>query len=306
MGIAEQLLTDSSFDMRALTPLAVASLLLFVAPGLHAAPAAKSKTAPPPVERPAPRTRAEVQSILAASDAPPAHPRAVHILLIAGPKDHGPAQHDYPAWQKAWAPLLAKAPNVTVDTGWKWPTAEQFAAADLIVFYQRNDWTAPQLAQVEDFQRRGGGVVTIHWAIGSETLPMKLAERVGLAYPAARYREGPIHLQLKRDPITQGFPSTVEFTDEAYWPLVGDRSRIHVLGTTNEKMDDGKTEAVPVFWTCEPALGGRAFVCIFGHFMWTFDDPLFRLLLLRGMAWAAHEPVTRFDPLATDGVTMTP
>ena len=36
--------------------------------------------------------------------------------------------------------------------------------------------------------------------------------------------------------------------------------------------------------------------------MWTFDDPLFRLLLLRGMAWAAREPATRFDALATDGV----
>jgi type 1 glutamine amidotransferase len=62
---------------------------------------------------------------------------------------------------------------------------------------------------------------------------------------------------------------------------------------------------VPVFWTHEPAGGGRAFVCVFGHYMWTFDDPLFRLLLLRGMAWAAGEPASRFDPLALDGVTMS-
>jgi type 1 glutamine amidotransferase len=247
-----------------------------------------------------------VDAILKAADAPPAAPRALRILLVAGPKDHGPAQHDYPAWQKAWAPLLAKSPNVTVDTSFGWPKDDQLAAANLVVFYWRNDWTAPQLAQLETFQERGGGIVTIHWAIGSETLPMKFAERVGLAYPAAKYREGPIRLKLTRDPITQGFPAEIEFTDEAYWPLVGDRSRIHVLATSNEKMDDGTMQPIPIFWTCEPAFGGRAFVCIFGHFMWTFDDPLFRVLLLRGMAWAAHEPVTRFDALATDGVTFAP
>jgi hypothetical protein len=43
--------------------------------------------------------------------------------------------------------------------------------------------------------------------------------------------------------------------------------------------------------------GGRVFVSIPGHFAWTFDDPLFRVLLLRGIAWAAREPVDRFNQL---------
>ena len=33
----------------------------------------------------------------------------VRVLLVAGPKDHGPGQHDYPAWQKAWLQLLPAA-----------------------------------------------------------------------------------------------------------------------------------------------------------------------------------------------------
>jgi len=37
--------------------------------------------------------------------------------------------------------------------------------------------------------------------------------------------------------------------------------------------------------------------------MWTFDDPLARLLLLRGMAWAAGTSPYRFDALATRGLT---
>lgn len=42
---------------------------------------------------------------------------------------------------------------------------------------------------------------------------------------------------------------------------------------------------------------GRVFVSIPGHYSWTFGDPLFRILLLRGIAWSAGEPVDRFNPL---------
>ena len=30
-----------------------------------------------------------------------------------------------------------------------------------------------------------------------------------------------------------------------------------------------------------------------GHYSWTFDDPLLRILLLRGIAWTANEPLKR-------------
>ena len=45
-------------------------------------------------------------------------------------------------------------------------------------------------------------------------------------------------------------------------------------------------------------------VSIPGHFAWTFDDPLFRVLLLRGIAWAAREPVDRFNDLVTPGARV--
>jgi type 1 glutamine amidotransferase len=34
-----------------------------------------------------------------------------------------------------------------------------------------------------------------------------------------------------------------------------------------------------------------------GHFDWTFDDPLFRTILLHGIAWTAGESPYRFDSL---------
>jgi len=36
----------------------------------------------------------------------------------------------------------------------------------------------------------------------------------------------------------------------------------------------------------------------------TFDDPLFRTILLRGMAWAAGEPPRRFDHLVLRGIPL--
>jgi len=68
---------------------------------------------------------------------------------------------------------------------------------------------------------------------------------------------------------------------------------------------DDRVETIPVLWAYEsPDTKGRVFVSIFGHFMWTFDDPYFRLMLLRGMAWSAKDDVYRFDKLAVDGVEL--
>src|SRR5205807_127212 len=82
------------------------------------------------------RTRAEVQAVLSQSAATTnAKIRPLNIVLVASAQDHGPGEHDYPAWQKAWNPLLSRSQQVTVTNVWQWPTAEQFQHADVLVFY---------------------------------------------------------------------------------------------------------------------------------------------------------------------------
>lgn len=260
-------------------------------------------------DQPPVRKRAEIEAVLAEAPKPDKAPRSLHILLVAGPKDHGKGEHDYPRWQKAWSELLKKAENVTIDTAWKWPTPEQLKSTDLMVCYFKSPWTVEQVADVKALQERGAGIVTIHWAIGADQGWDDHAAVVGLSYRAAGYRHGWVDLKIeaKDHPIVRGFPSTVRFLDEPYWPFIGDASKVKTVATSEEllRKDDGKKTAVPVFWAYEPeGRKGRAFVSIFGHYMWTFDDPYFRLLVLRGMAWAAREPVYRFDGLAVDGVTM--
>jgi len=52
-----------------------------------------------------------------------------------------------------------------------------------------------------------------------------------------------------------------------------------------------------MFWCYE--LGrGRVFGCVPGHRAKTFDNPLYRTFLLRGIAWAAGQPPERLDVTA--------
>jgi type 1 glutamine amidotransferase len=261
---------------------------------------------PPPA-----RTQAEVAAVLAGRDAerpatatsgPTARP--LQLLLVAGKKDHGPGEHDYPAWLRAWSQLLPAAEGVIVSTALEWPSAAQLAAADVIVFYQKGSWTAERAQAIDAHLARGGGLVYIHWAIEGGPEAPQFAQRIGLASHAAqtKYRHGPLDVDFgpgQGHPIARNFEQ-VHFHDESYWRLQGDPGRIRVLATGREE-----GEPRPLFWTLE-AGRGRVFVSVPGHYSWTFDDPLFRIFLLRGIAWSAREPVDRFSELATLGAATQP
>jgi len=247
-------------------------------------------------------------------DSRPRDSRQLRLLLVAGVKDHGPGEHDYPAWLRVWSELLRGAEDVTVETAMEWPTAEQFAAADTVVFYQKGAWNAERARAIDAHLAHGRGLVYIHWAIEGAAEAPAFAQRIGLASHAAqtKYRHGPLDVSFaslgvdsgKDHPIGRNF-DTVHFHDESYWQLQGDPSKLKVIAAGIED-----NQSRPLFWTIEPTVTGakqpgRVFVSILGHYSWTFDDPLFRILLLRGIAWSAKEPINRFDELATLGVELT-
>lgn len=260
---------------------------------------------PAPLEipgAPPPRRRSEVEAVL--RTAPPSAPggRRLHVVLAGGPKDHGPGEHDYPLFQRRWVNLLLLADGVLVDTSPGWPSAAQRARADVIVFYSNNPgWSAERAKELDAFLQRGGGVVFIHYAVDGHRDVEALAERIGLAWRggASRFRHGPLELKAATPhPITRGL-ETLKLVDESYWALSGDPKRTTLLATGDE---EGKPQ--PLVWVREHG-PGRVFVSIPGHYTWSFDDPLFRLLLLRGLAWTAREPVDRFAPLATIGARIS-
>ncbi len=253
-------------------------------------PTYNDKTSPPP-----PRAMADVDTLLAGEDTTPTSDKPLKILLVAGPKDHGTGEHDYPAWLDVWSRLLAKAPNTEVKTAWMFPTPEEAEAADVMVFYQKGLWNDKRAELIDKHLARGGGLVYIHWAVNGEDHPHEFAERIGLASKAGAigYRHGPLDIDFSKagdHPVARNFEK-IDLYDETYWRLRGDADKISLLGTSREEGDD-----TPQFWTYNKG-EGRVFVSIPGHYMWSFDDPAFRLLLMRGIAWTGDRNVDRFNDL---------
>jgi len=258
---------------------------------------------------PAPRSWASLpEPLRAAINAPfPNASKPLRLLLCAGPKDHGPGEHDYPLWLERWSRLLALAPGVTVATSMTFPTSAQLAAADTAIFFSRNPgWNPAAAARLDEFTQRGGGLVYLHWAVEGGSDVLLLAERIGLATQggvSTKYRHGPVRLDfVTRDhPITRDFPDTLDLDDETYWNLRGDPARLTPLATAIEEVTPR-----PQLWVREQHQG-RVCVCIPGHHTWTFDDPLYRLLVLRAISWTSHqENPDRLSSLSTIGARMTP
>jgi putative heme-binding domain-containing protein len=274
------------------------------------------KEQPPP-----PRTLPEVTAVLAGAPEPPLKTRPIHVVLVSDKQDHAPGEDDGSAWLNVWQRLLSMADDLKVTTVMDWPMVADLKKADVLVFSQRGKWTQERARDVDNYLAGGGGLVYIHRAVdGGEEAP-GLAQRIGLAWRSgiSKSRRGILALDFEgsnRHPIARNFTKAT-LHDERPWNLVGDpqhqgrpshaglagagaETSLNVLVTARE---DGKTH--PLCWTLEPARG-RVFVSIPGHFAWTFDDPLYRVLLLRGLAWVAREPVDRFNPLVTPGARIRP
>ena len=262
----------------------------------------------------APRTKLEWETFYNTTAKPtsesPTDLKKLRIALVSGPKDHGPDEHDYPLFQKRWSYLLSLHNRVEVSVFDKWPEDGVFNAVsisgserpDLIVFNNANPgWDASKSKLLDEYLAGGGGLVFIHFALNGRTAPDVLAQRIGLAcdVPKVRYRHGPLTLKWSQPdhPILKGLPE-LNLEDESYWNLTGDRGQLQVLAT---QVEDGK--AHPQIWTVEHGRG-RVFSTIVGHYTWSFDDPLYRALLLRGMSWAAQRDVDMLLPLAIVGARL--
>jgi quercetin dioxygenase-like cupin family protein len=174
----------------------------------------------------------------------------------------------------------------------------------------RGRWNEEKIKQVDEYLAGGGGFVVVHSAIITDSkLSQKLAEVIGQTWEQGytRFRHGAMDLKITaaEHPICQGLPKTIGLLDEAYWPFRGDESRIQILATSEETIskDSEQTRPEPMFWTYRRGKG-RVFGCVLGHYNWTFDDPYFRVLLLRGMAWAANESPYLFDELVLHGAPV--
>ena len=251
---------------------------------------------------------ASPQGAAAAQAAPP-----LRVYIHAGLKTHAAGQHDYPQFLADWSKLLTDR-GAVVDGGLHFPSARELAHVDVMVIYKGDAGylSLEDRSTLDDYLRRGGGVVSFHDALcGPE--PEHFASVVGGAK-----KHGDVNYTLEAEvpytivdpahPITAGMP---DFTikDEAFFNMTWSKTpEIHVLATAkmaatpSAKGHEG--EVVPQIWTYEKTLVPgpssqpfRAFVWMQGHNYANFAEPQVRAMLLRGIAWAAKRPA---DALMTE------
>ena len=285
------------------------------------------------VETPPLRSRAEVEALLAKAPKPPAEDalRQLTVLLVGSGQDHGPKVHSHDVWLKRWKVLLggkgpedepkvnmyrpemkkdrdkilAGSSKVKVLTTMDWPSKEQFSSADVIFLYRNPGcWKRKDsIRQIAAFLDRGGGLILAHYVLWYDS--EELVDVLGLAMQkGSRYKHKKATLKIPKPghPIMLGLPDTIVLADEVFWNFRGDQSKLTALATSDEKLGE-EVRPEPVIWAYERGKG-RVVGCTLGHFNWTFDDPYFRIILLRGLAWAAGESPYRFDPLVLRGIPL--
>jgi type 1 glutamine amidotransferase len=243
--------------------------------------------------------------------------RDVRILWLSGPEDHLGGEHDYIRIKELFVPMLKSIPRVTVDEAFQFPTREQFDQADLLIQYLHlPDLTDEQFTMYQEFVNEGGRVVSIHESCIMRPIERaeKLAECIGCSWKGNQTSKwskfGHDHaVYLKTDhPVFEGLPASVKLNDESYWNLLK-RKDVEVIGVIAPAGDDQfekilKADDVrgDAFWTYRTGKG-RVFGTTTGHYTYTFHDPVYRILLFRGMAWALEEDPAPFMPLVFRGIT---
>jgi len=244
----------------------------------------------------------------------------VNILWLYGPEDHKGGEHDYIRIKELFVPMLKKIPRVSVDEAYQFPSQSQFDKADLLIqFLHLPQLTDKQLAGFRKFVDEGGGVVSIHESciIRPIDRAQKLADCIGCSWKGNKEsrwskfsRNEPLFLDTKH-PVFAGLPKSMRFNDESYWNMI-QRDKVEVVGAVVTAANSEKQSFAEVlrskgirgqaFWTYTSGKG-RVFGTTTGHFTYTYHDPMYRLLLARGIAWALKEKPGAFMPIVFDGIT---
>ncbi|HYG76122.1 MAG TPA: PVC-type heme-binding CxxCH protein [Planctomycetota bacterium] len=229
-------------------------------------------------------TRATVCfALLLASVSAVAGDAPLRVFIRAGVKTHGPGQHDHPRFLLEWKKLLNDR-GAQCEGAMDFPTAEQLEKTDVLIMYCANggNLSAEEKANLEKFNKRGGGMVVIHDAVcGNEADYFKTVIGGAWQHGKAKWYEGEvgIYFQDRSHPITKGvFNFDVE--DEIYYSL-NFVPEAKVLATS---FHDVFTIA-PQLWVYEKD-SYRAVGAIPGHNYTTFSNPTYRVVLLRSIAWA--------------------
>jgi type 1 glutamine amidotransferase len=241
-------------------------------------------------------------------------PRKV-LLLYQGPDGHPPKTHEYEKGMKLLQALLRKVPElettlVNADEPWKDGPGLLAKADGAVLFLSEGAaWLWRDKARLEAFQdlaRRKGGLVVLHWAMGTkEAAPIKpFVELFGGCHggPDRKYKVLATEALIvdRMHPLCRGLRD-FKVRDEFYYQLKLYPSSAQLLPLVQVEID-GKLETVA--WAWERPDGGRSFGFSGLHFDENWQLPEYRRLVAQAVLWTNRVAVPKGGlPIVLGGTT---
>lgn len=217
----------------------------------------------------------------------------LRVFIRSGPKTHSPGAHDHPAFLRDWTALLNER-GAQASGGDAFPTKGQLEQTDVLILNapDAGNIHGEQREHLEEFVKRGGGVIAIHaGSVSNDPDWFKTIVGGSWRHNHTRWLEGDLSLYFTdiENEITHEV-SNFDLDDEIYYDmdLLPD---IRVLAAAYTPKAKGKlADAVTIYdiqpqiWTYETD-SHRALVHLPGHLYENFSHHSVRTVLLRGIAW---------------------
>ena len=244
------------------------------------------------------------------------------IVLIAGPKSHGPVgngMHDY-----GWTVCLLRvtlehsniADQITVEhflDGWPKQSAAVEHADTLMIVSDGRDGdkfsealhleSDERVREVDRLMKRGCGLITFHFsAFAPEKYPDKVLDWSGgyfrwetdgrkQWYSNLKILEADVKVVAPSHSVCRGV-EPFKMREEFYFDIkFRDRDATVTPLWTVPALKGREPDGNVVAWVCERPGAGRSFSTTCGHFYDNWEHPQFRTLILNALAWTAHVEV---------------
>jgi type 1 glutamine amidotransferase len=224
------------------------------------------------------------------------------LLIGQGPDGHPPQSHEYMAGQRILQKILERVPGLTLkivraDEPWR-KGPELLRDADGVVLYlaEGAKWIhqdPKRLAALQQLAARGGGIVALHWAIGTREAKNVdgFVKLVGGCHggPDRKYivLAADVEVADSGQPATSGIKN-FKVRDEFYYRLKFIKSGDNLHPLLRVRID-GQPETVA--WSWERPDGGRSFGFSGLHFHENWRLPEYRRLAAQGVLWTLKLPV---------------
>ena len=250
------------------------------------------------------------------------HAKKRKIVLIAGPKSHGPVgngMHDY-GWSVCLLRVMLEHSNIKDQInvehyldGWPKDSTALDDADTIMIVSDGRDGTMfsdalhlagdARVQYVDGLMKKGCGLVTFHF---STFAPEKYADKVldwnggyfkwetdgrRQWYSAIKTQESEVQIGSPDHPVARGL-KPFKMREEFYYNIkFNDKDNslkpICIVPDLKGRAENGNVVA----WVHEREGGGRGFGTTCGHFYDNWQKPMFRTLILNAIAWTAKVEV---------------